>query len=393
MRQEFVSKSLVKRVSVPANLLMVGLIGGIFCLLQLVSRLPTGPLDYVLPFLLLFGHLALAPVPWQWTGDDADRAGLTRGFAQALAFGAVWIGLLLVTLHLLGSLPHEPMPFRPEMLPPKPMPFPPGGQPFPHPLFPRQPFRPGLVLGLVNLAFGAAFGWVQAAKEATEVREERTARLLREAQARALQNQLEPHVLYNALNGLAELIHEDPLAAEEMIAKLADLYRMLTMHGEAGLVRLEQERKLVEAYLDMEQMRLGERLQARWCWPDWADGLRVPPFFLLPLVENAIKHGISPCDAGGELVVACTRQGAQVALQVENTGRPLEGQVRGVGLANLEARLNLWTELAGGFTLGTRDAWTTAGVQWTINEQQKAGEGGGATQMGSPPSSTKRGEG
>ena len=88
-----------------------------------------------------------------------------------------------------------------------------------------RPFRPGLALGLVNLAAGIAFGWVYAAKEATEAGERRTAGLLRQSQAKALQNQLDPHVLYNALNGLAELVHEDPLAAEEMIAMLADFYR------------------------------------------------------------------------------------------------------------------------------------------------------------------------
>jgi two-component system sensor histidine kinase AlgZ len=227
-----------------------------------------------------------------------------------------------------------------------------------------QPFRPGLVLGLLNLGFGVAFGWVYAAKEATEARELRTAGLLRQSQARELQNQLEPHVLYNALNGLAELVHEDPLAAEEMIAKLADLYRMLTLHGDEGLIRLEQERRLVEAYLDMEQMRLGDRLQVRWNWPDWADALLLPPFFLLPMVENAIKHGISPSEAGGQVVIACVRAGAVVQLRVENSGSPLREGRRGVGLGNLETRLGLWTEIAGSFTLDGREGWTTAAVAW-----------------------------
>ena len=74
---------------------------------------------------------------------------------------------------------------------------------------------------------------------------------------------------------------------KQMIAGLADLYRMLTVHGGEALILLEQERRLVEAYLAMEQMRLGERLRVAWRWPDWADGLRLPPFCLLPMVENA----------------------------------------------------------------------------------------------------------
>ncbi|MDR3669849.1 MAG: histidine kinase [Holophaga sp.] len=358
MRQEIIIKSLLRRVSEPANLLMVGLVGGMFCLFQLVAQTPnTRPLEILLPFLLLFGHLSLAPVPWQWTGNDEDRAGFVRGFGQALAFDLVWVGLVLYGLHMLGWVTPPPHP---------PNPFPPMGPMGPLGLHPRHqlPFRPGLGLGLVNLAFGIAFGWVYAAKEATEAGERRVADLLRHSQARVLQNQLEPHVLYNALNGLAELVHEDPLAAEEMIAGLADLYRMLTVHGDAAQIHLEQERRLVEAYLDMEQMRLGERLQVTWQWPPWADVLRLPPFYLLPMVENAIKHGISPAESGGQVVIACARMGAMVQLSVENTGAPLQGQRRGVGLGNLEARLALWTEMSGSFTLAARGSWTVATLQW-----------------------------
>jgi len=357
MRQEIVTTSLLRRVGQPSNLIMVGLVGGMFCLFQLATRMPgTRLADALLPFILLSGHLALAPVPWQWTGDEADRAGLGRGFVQALCFDALWIALILGGMHLLGwqsPPPHGPHPFPP---PPMAMPGPPP--------FHGGPFRPGLALGLVNLAFAVAYGWVCAAKEATEASERRTSGLLRNAQARALQNQLEPHVLYNALNGLAELVHEDPLAAEEAIAGLADLYRMLTVHAEAGQIRLEQERKLVEAYLAMEQMRLGDRLQVAWQWPGWADGLAVPPFFLLPLVENAIKHGISPHEAGGRVVMACARAGGWIQLIVENTGSPLQGERRGVGLGNLEARLGLCPELAGSFNLAARGATTVATLQW-----------------------------
>ncbi len=352
MRQEIIVKSLVRRVGLPANLLVMGLMGGMFCLFQLAARLPeTRPSDAFLPFILLFGHLALAPVPWQWTGDDADRPGLGRGFIQALCFDALWIALVLASLHQLGGHP--------------PPPHPPGPFPLQPPPFRSQPFRPGLGLGLVNLAFAVAFGWVYAAKEATETREFRTAELLRQSRARALQNQLEPHVLFNALNGLAELVHEDPLAAEEAISRLADLYRMLTVHGAAGLVRLGQERRLVEAYLEMEQMRLGERLQVEWRWPEWADPLELPALFLLPLVENAIKHGIAPAQAGGRVVISCTRAQGRVELAVENGGLALrEGEGRGVGLGNLEARLALWTEFAGSFMLAARGSQTVATVQW-----------------------------
>src|ERR1700688_2432959 len=102
MRQEIIAKSIVRRVGLPANLLMVGLLGGMFCLFDLATRGPgPGLASAVLPFILLFGHLALAPVPWQWTRDDADRAELGRGLVQAVCFDLVWIALVLGGLHLL----------------------------------------------------------------------------------------------------------------------------------------------------------------------------------------------------------------------------------------------------------------------------------------------------
>ena len=189
--------------------------------------------------------------------------------------------------------------------------------------------------------------------------------LLRQSQSRALQSQLEPHVLYNALNGLAELVHDDPEAAEEMIAKLADLYRMLTHHGEAELVPLMKERRLVETYFAMEQMRLGDRLRVSWDWPSWADAVVLPPLFLQPLAENAVKHGLSPCEDGGEIRFSCARDQDALVLTVANTGKPLaEGAKDGVGLANLKARLALWSG-SGTFTLEQDGPWTVATLRWT----------------------------
>jgi hypothetical protein len=378
MRQEVIVKSMLHRVSAPSNLVMVALAGGMFCLFQLLTPVPgSGPESLVLPFVLLFGHLALAPMPWQWSGDDRDRQGFGRGFLQALLFDLAWVALVLGALHLFTSPgqppfgPHPHPPLGPEALPAPDLPPLPGlPPPAAWPRHPLGPFRPGLALATVNVAVALVYGWVVTQKEASDAEARRTATLLRQSQARALQNQLHPHVLYNALNSLSELIHEDPLAAEETTAKLADLYRLLTVHGETGLVKLEQERKLVEAYLDMEQMRLGERLTVHWDWPSWADAVELPPYFLLPLVENAIKHGISPSEQGGQVAVACLRRGAAIRLQVENTGCPPRGQSGGgVGLGNLEARLRLWSELSGRFRLEHRDGWTCASVQWMAEER------------------------
>ncbi len=359
MRQKLIIPSLQKRVSQPGSLLVLLALGGLFCLFRLLwGGPPPGFLELAAPFLLLFANLALSPVPWQWTGDDQPRANLARGFLQALGFHTLWIMLLLL---LLGP---QPQPGRGRFGPPEPPPARVQAPPMPH--GPR-PFSPGFIL--VNVAFAMVFGWVLSEKEATEARETRTAGLLREAQSRALQNQLEPHVLFNALNSLSELVHDDPLAAEEMIARLADLYRTLTRHGRLGRVSLGEERKLVAAYLAMEEMRLGDRLRVAWDWPDGADALELPPLLLQPLVENAIKHGISPAEQGGEIRIAFAREAGTCLLTVANSGQPFRTRAGGgVGLANLESRLALWPAVAAGFSLEWREPWTLARLRWTLQE-------------------------
>jgi len=290
----------------------------------------------------------LAPIPWQWTGDDSTRAGNRRAFLQALLFNGLWILLLFLLFAPLLGPPAGP-----------------GNSPFPPPPEPPRPPMPSLPLGMINLAFAMVFGFLHADREATETREKATAELLRQSQSRALQNQLDPHVLYNALTGLTELVYEDPLAAEDVINKLGELYRMLSVHGQGELVLLGEERRLVEAYLAMEQMRLGDRLRVEWHWPSWADSLSLPPFLLQPVVENAIKHGISPSGPGGELSITCERDGAWILLRVENTGNAFQpGGPLGIGLGNLAARLELWSGMDAKFSLESQDGRTIARLRW-----------------------------
>lgn len=353
MRREAILSSLHKRIRQRTNLVLVALLGGIVCLFQLTMKLPgLGFLTLVLPFGLMFAHMAIAPIPWQWTGSDELRTSLGRGFLQSLLFGLLWVGLAVAGLLLIMDQPEYVIYQRgasTALLSPVDPP----------------PVSPAWGIGLINVVFSTAFGWVVAEKEATEETERRTAELLRQSRSRSLQNQLEPHVLYNALSSLSELVYEDPLAAEEVVARLADLYRMLTVHGKADRISLGQERKLVEAYLAMEQMRLGERLSVEWNWPEGADDIEIPPLFLQPLVENAIKHGISPCDRGGRIVISCIKSTARVYLMVENSGCPLrEGAPHGIGLENLESRLALWPGVSGTFSLSKFEQWTIAEIQW-----------------------------
>jgi two-component system sensor histidine kinase AlgZ len=170
-------------------------------------------------------------------------------------------------------------------------------------------------------------------------------------------------VLFNSLNGLAELVRLDPLAAEQAILDLSELYRALLRHGDRPVAPLGDERALVQRFLAVEGLRMGSRLQVAWRWDESLDSVEAPPFLLQPLVENALKHGIAPNPAGGELAISLTREGAGFRLRVVNTGKGL-GLVpgQGVGLQNLEARLKLAYGTGAAFHLRSEGPRTVAEV-------------------------------
>jgi two-component system sensor histidine kinase AlgZ len=189
----------------------------------------------------------------------------------------------------------------------------------------------------------------------------------REAQSRALQGQLHPHVLFNALNGLAELIHKNADQAEDSVRHLSDLLRKVLAATDDPEYSLRHERTILEHYLDMEGLRLGRRLVLGWDWDAAMEGLKLPPLLLQPLVENAIKHGVAPCREGGEVRIQARRDGAEAVLCVRNTGMPLglSGDRRGaaIGLSNLRSRLALTFNGAARFSLKSDQGWTVAEVR------------------------------
>jgi two-component system sensor histidine kinase AlgZ len=199
--------------------------------------------------------------------------------------------------------------------------------------------------------------------ETTEEEKAAVEAKLEEAQWVLLRGQLSPHVLFNSLNGLAELVRRDPVAAEQAILDLSELYRALLRHGDRPKAPLGDERALVQRFLAVEGLRLGDRLQVQWDWDPSLDDAEVPPFLLQPLVENALKHGIAPHSSGGHLTITLAREGQGLRLKVANTGKGL-GLVpgQGVGLRNLEARLNLAYGTHATFHLGSEGPLTVAEV-------------------------------
>jgi sensor histidine kinase YesM len=167
-------------------------------------------------------------------------------------------------------------------------------------------------------------------------------RSLREARLHALALELQPHFLFNTLNGIAALVRSDPRTAERMLVRLSDLLRLTLDSGKAGQVPLGEEMRQLELYLGLQQMRHGDRLTIRNEVPDELAPAMVPAMLLQPLVENALTHGIGGRPGPGTLTMRAWREGARLCLSVEDdgVGIPEVGPPReGVGLANTRARL------------------------------------------------------
>jgi hypothetical protein len=307
------------------------------------------PEGLLLPFLLGALLLLLGSVPWQWTGDDRPVAGLGPGLVLAGLWSLFLVGAVL---RVIPSPPQHPMMGRGM-----------GGRFMRGPGF-VPPWQVRIwILGLASAVFGVVLGRIQAVHEAERRRAEQAELRAREAQAKALQAQLNPHVLFNAISGLAELAREDGASAEAALVKLAELLRRLLDHAGRTAAPLAQERALVEGLLAVEQFRLGDRLKVRWTWDEALQDRLAPPLLLQPLVENAIKHGIAPSRTGGELEIGLAGDRDELRLWVANTGAPFqEGRPEGTGLSNLRQRLALLA-VPGELRLEAREGRTVAEVR------------------------------
>ena len=162
-----------------------------------------------------------------------------------------------------------------------------------------------------------------------------------QARLKTLEAQIEPHFLFNTLANVRRLYETDAVAGEAMLERLMRYLEIAlpSMRGER--VTLEREAQLLEAYLELQHVRMGRRLAYRIDIPQALQRLEVPPMMLLTLVENAIKHGLAPLREGGQVEVNARLAGPRLELAVADTGRGFGDDTSGggTGLANIRARL------------------------------------------------------
>jgi sensor histidine kinase YesM len=177
---------------------------------------------------------------------------------------------------------------------------------------------------------------------AREIQTRQLAQAKTRAELAALRARINPHFLFNTLNSIAELIRSDTAGAEDMIQKLAHVFRYVLDAGNRESVTLGEEIETVERYLAIEQVRLGGRLQAHFAVEEKARAVRLPALLLQPLVENAIKHGIAPFAGGGRVAVDCRIANERCIITVRDSGPGFSEEAgAGFGLRSVRERLDL----------------------------------------------------
>jgi LytS/YehU family sensor histidine kinase len=168
---------------------------------------------------------------------------------------------------------------------------------------------------------------------------------LAEARLKTLEAELHPHFLFNTLHAISTLLHTDPEAADRMISRLSDLLRLTFDRSGAAEIPLKEELEYLQKYLQIEQIRFQDRLSMKFDIDPETLDIEVPRLILQPLVENAIKHGISPRSGAGLVQVSAKREDQTIWIEVRDNGVGLSSNAlarfnSGVGLSNTRARLD-----------------------------------------------------
>ena len=161
-----------------------------------------------------------------------------------------------------------------------------------------------------------------------------------EAKLSALQAQVEPHFLFNTLANVQHLVETDPPEASRVLASLIHYLRAALPQMRESATNLGRELDMARAFLEINRVRMGARLDFAIDVPEPLKCRAFPPMMLITLVENAVKHGVDPCCESGSITIRAMETGGKLRVSVEDTGegiRPKKGG--GVGLANIRERL------------------------------------------------------
>lgn len=187
---------------------------------------------------------------------------------------------------------------------------------------------------------------LQSAKQLRE--EEQKMSELRELSAMkdiaTLKAQLNPHFLFNTLNSINAYVTKDPLETRQMIANLSDMLRYSLNSFNEDEVRLSEELDFVRKYLRLEKKRMGDRLEYEIDVADSVDDVRIPPMIIQPLVENAVKHGLSPSEEGGSIKMSIFEETGQLRVSIKDSGEGIPGDFEkenstGIGVSNTDRLL------------------------------------------------------
>ena len=231
-----------------------------------------------------------------------------------------------------------------------------------------------LILSSVAVAFVSSFESYQYRLQATamelktkELERERALSTVTQMRLASLQARVHPHFLFNTLNSISSLIHDDPERAEDMVTRMAALLRFSLETAQPGLVPLERELSIVRDYLEIEKARFGERL--RYEIPalvgEWQEGVWVPPLSIQTLVENSVKYAVNARREGALIRVLLESADGQCAVEVQDDG-PGFGSLTllpGHGLDNLEQRLSMLFGESGQLRIRTTGNDTSVGFK------------------------------
>ncbi len=317
------------------------------------GRHPWEPFLWELSGALSTGLLAIAIYRWnEWLlapprGRVAAVAGHLAGYVvytlghSALMFGARWPVYLLLQLH------YEPGSLRSVLA-----------------------YEAAKDAVSYMLVVGLSMGWrafLHAQRQAAEV--ERLNAHLAEARLARLQEQVQPHFLFNTLNLVSSVMHEDVERADRILSELADLLRQSMSASRASEHRLAQELRWVEPYLSIMRQRFGQRLRTRIEVSEAAGRCLVPTLLLMAPVENAVKHGVARSTANVEVDVVAEVVDGGLRVDILDTGdAAVQEHGGGTGLANLRARLAALHGDAAGVTLAREGARTRVRVTLPARE-------------------------